>query len=128
MLSATSGRGVDVVVDFVGADYFQNNIDVCATDGRIVMLGLLSGGKVSEGLDISGILRKRVGIEGSTLRSRDLDYQKKLRDELERCLPLFEDGGFTVVVERVMSWREIQEAHGLLEENKTTGKIVCLVN
>jgi NADPH:quinone reductase-like Zn-dependent oxidoreductase len=129
VLAATSGRGVDVVVDFIGADYFQKNIDVCAVDGRIVMLGLLSGGEIKDGeVDISGILRKRLRIEGSTLRSRDVEYQARLRDDLEKYLPQFETGEFTVVVEKVMSWREIQEAHALLEENKTSGKIICLVD
>jgi len=123
----TGGKGVDVVVDFVGADYFQKNIDVVARDGRIVLLALLSGGKIEGGVDIAAVLYKRVRIEGSTLRSRDEEYQRRLRDALEEYIPDFEEGKLKVVIDTVLPWDQIQEAHRIMEGNKNKGKIVCTI-
>lgn len=123
----TGGKGVDFIVDFVGADYFQKNLDVAARDGRIVMLGTLSGAKVPDA-NISQILYKRLRIEGSTLRSRDEDYQGKLRDRLETYCPEFGSGKFKIIVDKVLPWEEIQEAHKYMEDAKNTGKIVCTIS
>ncbi|KAJ5921706.1 hypothetical protein N7454_009180 [Penicillium verhagenii] len=123
----TGGTGVDLTVDFIGATYFQGNLDVAARDGRVVLLGLMGGGKLPEGVNIAPLLFKRVRVEGSTLRSRDLAYQQKLRDSLvEHALPKFEDGTFKVFVEKVMPFEQIAEAHQLLESNTTKGKIICV--
>ena len=63
------------MIDFVGQNYFQGNLDVAARDGRIVTLGALSGTKLKEGVDIGAFVRKRLRFEGSSLRSRDVEYQ-----------------------------------------------------
>lgn len=124
---ATGGEGVDLVVDFVGADYFQGNLDVAARDGCIVNLGLMSGSKLKEGTDISAFVRKRLRFEGSSLRSRDPSYQGKLRDKLEDHLPKFESGDFKVLVDKVLPWEEIKEAHEYMETDKSRGKIICTI-
>ncbi|KUJ11923.1 quinone oxidoreductase putative [Mollisia scopiformis] len=126
ILKATGGNGVDVVIDFVGASYFQGNLDVAAVDGRIVNLGALSGTKVSN-VDIGSFVRKRLRIEGSSLRSRDAEYQGRLRDKLEEYLPQFEDGTFKIFVDKVLPWEEVVEAHKLMEKNTTKGKIICTI-
>ncbi|KAB5572710.1 hypothetical protein GE09DRAFT_681324 [Coniochaeta sp. 2T2.1] len=123
---ATGGKGVDLIIDFVGANYFQKNLDVGARDGRIVLLGLMSGSKLKD-VDVGQILFKRLRIEGSTLRSRDEEYQGRLRDKLEEYLPLFESGEFKIYVDTVMPWEEIRTAHELMENNDTRGKIICTV-
>lgn len=123
---ATQGRGVDFIVDFVGADYWHKNLDVAARDARIVLLGTLSGTKVPE-VDVSQILFKRLRIEGSALRSRDEEYQRKLRDRLETYAPQFEAGELKIIVDKVMPWEDIQEAHQYMEEARNTGKIVCTI-
>ncbi|PPQ88406.1 hypothetical protein CVT25_011285 [Psilocybe cyanescens] len=73
----TESKGVDVVIDFVGQTHFNKNIDAMATDGRMTMLSLLSGAVV-ESVNLVPILYKRLHIEGSTLRSRSLEYQSDL--------------------------------------------------
>ncbi|OAA42172.1 hypothetical protein NOR_05021 [Metarhizium rileyi] len=123
----TGGKGVDYIVDFVGGDYFQKNLDVAATDARIVLLGTLSGGKVPDA-DISQILFKRIRVEGSTLRSRDEDYQGKLRDRLETYCPEFGAGRLKIIVDKVLPWEEIQKAHAYMEDAKNMGKIVCTIS
>ena len=128
ILAATGGKGVDIVIDFVGQSYFQSNLDVAARDGRIVCLGMMSGATLPAGVDIGALIRKRVRIEGSSLRSRDEDYQLKLRDSLEsHALAKFKDGSFRLFTERVFPWERIVEAHKLMETNKTMGKIICTI-
>lgn len=127
ILKATEGKGVDIIVDFIGADYLQGNLDAAARDGQVVCLGTMSGTHVKD-LDISAFVRKRVRVEGSTLRSRDEEYQAKLRDQLvEHALPKFIDGSFKVFVEKVFKFEDIIEAHKLMEANKTKGKIICTI-
>lgn len=126
---ATGGAGVNLTVDFVGAPYFQGNLDVAARDGRVVLLGLMGGGKLPDGVNIAPLLMKRIRVEGSTLRSRDEEYQRKLRDALvSHALPKFCDGSFRVFVERVFPGLErITEAHQLMEVNATKGKLIVRV-
>ncbi|KAF2835636.1 putative quinone oxidoreductase [Patellaria atrata CBS 101060] len=128
VLKATDGKGVDIIIDFVGASYFQGNIDAVAKDGRIVNLGFLGGTRLPANVDISKFIGKRIRFEGSSLRSRDEDYQGKLRDHLvEHALPKFKDRTFKIYVEKVFPWEKIQEAHKLMEANKTKGKIICTI-
>ncbi len=127
VLKTTNSKGVDMVIDYIGADYFQKNLDVAARDAHIVCLGLMSGAKVKE-LDISQFLRKRLRVEGSSLRSRDPEYQGRLRDKLETYLPDFENGSLKVFVDKVFPWEQIQKAHEYLEGNTSTGKIICTVS
>ena len=129
ILKATDGKGVDVIIDFVGQNYFQGNLDVAARDGRIVHLGAMSGTKLPAGVDIGAFVRKRVRFEGSSLRSRDEGYQGMLRDRLvEHAAPKMRDGGFKVLVEKVFPWEEVVEAHRLMESNRTKGKIICRID
>ena len=129
ILKATDGKGVDVVIDFIGQSYFQGNLDVAARDGRIVHLGAMSGLKLPAGVDIGAFVRKRVRFEGSTLRSRDEDYQGKLRNALvEHTVPKLKDGSFKVLIEKVFPWEDIVKAHQLMESNQTKGKIICRID
>lgn len=129
VLAATGGRGVDLVIDFIGQNYFQGNLDVAARDGRIVHLGALSGTKLPAGVDIGAFVRKRVRVEGSTLRSRDEDYQGKLRNTLvEHTVPKLKDGSFKVLIEKVFPWEDIVKAHQLMERNQSKGKIICRID
>ncbi|KAI0182901.1 zinc-binding dehydrogenase [Xylaria flabelliformis] len=126
ILEATGGKGVDLIVDFVGASYFQKNMVAAAKDSRWVMLGLMGGSKL-EGVDIGMLLFKRIRVEGSTLRSRDPDYQGRLKDRLAEYLPDFESGKLKVRIDSVFAMEDVIKAHELMEKNVTTGKIICTV-
>lgn len=129
VMKATDNRGVDIIIDFVGASYFQQNLAAVAKDGVIVNLGFMGGTKVPEGTDISAFIAKRCTFVGSSLRSRDEGYQGKLRDQLvEHALPQFKDGRFKLFVDKVLPWEQIQDAHRLLEGNKTKGKVICTIS
>jgi putative PIG3 family NAD(P)H quinone oxidoreductase len=125
---ATGGKGVDLVIDFVGAPNFASNLDVLARDGRWVVLGMMGGMELPAKTNLGPLLFKRLRIEGSTLRSRDEEYQGKLRDTLEEhAMPKFKDGTFKILVEKEMDWKNIIEAHELMEKNVTKGKIACVI-
>ena len=129
VLKATDGKGVDIIVDFIGGPAFQANLTALARDGRMVNLAAMGGTKIPAGADMGLFFRKRLRVEGSGLRSRDELYQGKLRDLLvEHALPRFKDGRFKVHIERVMDWEKIVEAHELMETNATKGKIICTIN
>ena len=132
VLRDTDNKGVDIIVDFIGPDTFAANLNAAARDGRIVNLATLSGQKLKAGgpeVDIGAFVRKRIRFEGSSLRSRDEDYQGRLRDQLvAHALPKFKDGSFKVFVEKVFPWEQIQEAHRLMESNQTKGKLICVIS
>jgi NADPH:quinone reductase-like Zn-dependent oxidoreductase len=128
ILKATDGKGVDIIIDFIGPSYFQNNLKVAAKDGHIVNLGFLSGTKLPEGVDIGAFVFKRLRFEGSSLRSRDEVYQGKLRDRLEEYVEKFGEGGeFKVYVDKVFKWEEVGEAHRYMESDGSKGKIICTI-
>ena len=132
VLRDTDGKGVDVIIDYIGPDTFAANLNAAARDARVVTLATLSGTKLKIGdtePDFSNFIKKRVRYEGSTLRSRDEEYQGRLRDQLvDRALDKFKDGSFKVHIEKVFKWEDIQDAHRLMESNQTKGKLICVIN
>jgi NADPH:quinone reductase-like Zn-dependent oxidoreductase len=128
VLKATDGKGVDIIVDFVGAPTFAGDLKALARDGVCVNLGQMGGMVLPAGVEISALVYKRLSYVGSTLRSRDEVYQGKLRDQLaEHAMPKFIDGSFKVHIEKVLDWKDIIQAHELMESNQTKGKIIMRV-
>ena len=124
----TQGAGVDVILDFVAAPNFQANLDLLQTDGRLVMLALLGGGRLDQA-NLAPILRKRLQILGSTLRNRSLAYKIRLTQALQAfAWPRFQSGQMKPVVDRVLPWDEIVKAHQAMEANENAGKIVLSVD
>lgn len=128
VMDVTAGEGVDVIVDFVAAPYLNQNIDCLRRDGRMIILATLGGG-MAQHCDLRKILVKRLTVMGSTLRSRDRDYQIKLtRQFAEYALPRFADGSLKPVIDSILSWNKVVEAHQKMEENKNVGKIILKVD
>ena len=122
----TAGRGVDVVLDVVGGDYLDRNVDCLATGGTIVQVGVMGGGSATFGL--AKLLFKRASVVGTTLRARSLAEKVAVsRAFEERVVPGFEDGRLTVVVDRRFTLDEIAEAHAYMETNASVGKILLEV-
>lgn len=114
---------VHAVMDLVGGKYLEGNLRVLALRGRIVVVGLTAGATAQ--LNMGVLLRKRLTIVGTVLRSRPLEEKIELaRDFSERVVPLFDAGRIKPVVDRVFSFSEIRSAHELMESNETFGKIV----
>jgi len=117
--------GVDLILDPVGANYFRDDLSVLGVDGTLVMIGFLSGSVVSGDLDISVILRKRLTITGTTLRSRELKYKEELTKAFSGFgLEKLCTGAVKPVVAKVFPWQNVQEAHIFMQDDKNTGKIV----
>ncbi|KAL7340313.1 hypothetical protein BJY59DRAFT_650236 [Rhodotorula toruloides] len=134
VLKLTQDSGVDVLVDFIGASYWEKNLKSLARDGRMVMLGLMGGAKTEGPTDLSQILYKRVRIEGTTLRSRSLEYQTNLLQEFSkkaldkvfaRCNG---DDGLDLVIHKVYDWKDVAAAHEEMEQAKNIGKIILTIS
>jgi len=125
------GQGVNIIIDFIGKNYFTQNIDSLAVDGRLIMLAFLSGAEV-EKVNLVPILRKRLRIEGTTLRSRSLEYQARLRDAVEKNLvndhlAKPDHDHLRVLVDKVYNWKDVVDSHKYLESDQSKGKIVLKI-
>lgn len=122
----TGGRGTDVILDPVGGAYLAANLASLATDGRLVIIGLLGGAKADVALGT--MMVKRLRIIGSTLRARSIAAKAAVMDALkERVWPLLEDGTIQPVIECVYPVEEAGDAHDLIAGNQTVGKVVLRV-
>jgi putative PIG3 family NAD(P)H quinone oxidoreductase len=123
-ISALGENTVDLIIDFIGAPYWEENIEILNTDGRLVHLAFMGGHKLPN-MSLAPILKKRLKIMGSTLRNRSEAYKTKLTQEFARpTLPMFERGALKPVIHKVYDWEHTEEAHRHMNENKNTGKIV----
>ncbi|EDV26282.1 uncharacterized protein TRIADDRAFT_23019 [Trichoplax adhaerens] len=122
----TNKRGVDVVVDFIGASYWERNIKSLALDGRLVLLGLL-GNTATDGIHCNTglILAKRLTIIGSTLRNRDINYKSNLILDFTRStVDGFQKGRLKPVLDSTYTIEEVEAAHDRMLRNLNSGKIV----
>jgi tumor protein p53-inducible protein 3 len=126
-IEATGGQGVDLILDFVAAPYLEQNISILRTDGRLVLISTLGGGRV-EGFRLGTLIAKRLQITGTTLRSRSVEYKARLTHDLEEfALERFARGALEPVVDSIFPWEKVAEAHQRMEANRNVGKIVLTV-
>ncbi|HLT41462.1 MAG TPA: NAD(P)H-quinone oxidoreductase [Sphingobacteriaceae bacterium] len=117
---------INVVLDSIGGDYFQKNLNLLSEDGRMVSINAMLGAKVS--LNISQIMQKRLIVTGSTLRSRSADFKAQLAEEIERDVwPLIAQEKFQPIV-KVFPYSDVVAAHTYLESGFNFGKIVLTWN
>jgi putative PIG3 family NAD(P)H quinone oxidoreductase len=125
-LDATDGRGVDVVLDIVGGDYLQRNVDCLALDGRLVMVGQMRGPKSQ--LNTTPVFRKRLTITASTLRARTVAEKGALAREVRaRVWPALESGQVRIVVHAALPLAQAADAHRMMESSSHVGKIVLIM-
>lgn len=122
----TEGRGVDVILDMVGGDYVQRQIQSLAFDGRLVFIALLGGAKAQ--IDLGRVLQRRLTITASTLRPRSVEFKAAIARQLqERVWPLVESGKVKPVIHDVFSLADAAKAHALMESSTHIGKIMLKV-
>ncbi len=118
-----SGRGVDCILDLVGASHLASNIKALATDGRLLLVGLSGGAKAE--LDLREVLSKRIRIIGSTLRARSLDDKANLIKAFwADAEDKFRKGIYRPVIDKVFAAEEVVEAHRYMESHQNQGKIL----
>jgi NADPH2:quinone reductase len=123
---ATGNRGVDVILDMVGGDYIQRNINALATDGRIVNIAFLQGSQAP--INLLPLMLKRGTLTGSTLRARSVEQKGAIAAPLRRVVwPLLEQGKVKPQIYRTFPLAEAAEAHRLMETSAHIGKIVLTV-
>lgn len=122
--SLTEGQGVDIIFDFIGASYWEQNMASLAVNGRLVIIGMMGGSKVEE-VDLNQLLRKRQQVIGTALRPQPAETKAVLTDAFCRdILPLLASKDVQPVIDSVWPVSQADAAQRYMEDNKNTGKIV----
>lgn len=121
----TGGAGVDVVLDWIGAPYLQKHFRLLREKGRLVVIGLMGGGKAEIPLDL--LVARRLRVIGSVLRSRsDAERAGIIRGFEDQVLPWLRDGVVKPVVHAILPMAEVDQAHEILRESSHFGKVVLV--
>lgn len=119
-------KRIDVVLDFIGGEYFEKNINILHPDGRLVYINAMGGGKVE--LNIFKMMQKRLTITGSTLRNRDISFKRNLtQDIVTNLLPHLVSNQITLPIYRKFAFEQAADAHKIMEENKLLGKLIFVI-
>ncbi|HYQ14191.1 MAG TPA: NAD(P)H-quinone oxidoreductase [Polyangiaceae bacterium] len=125
--AATDERGVDAIVDFVGASALPAHQRCLAQQGRLVLVGLLGGATAQ--LDLGSVLMKRQRLCGLVMRTRSVSEKIELVERFERELwPALEAGALSPRLDQIFSLSEVAAAHARMEQNLNSGKIVLRVS
>jgi NADPH2:quinone reductase len=123
---ATGGRGVDVVLDMVGASYLERNLACLAPDGRLVVIAVLGGSRAE--LNLVTVMQKRPTVTGSLLRPRPVAEKARIAAALRaEVWPRLDRGEIRPVIHARFPLGEAAEAHRLMESSAHVGKIVLMV-
>lgn len=119
----TDGRGVDVILDVIGRDYWEANLKSLAVSGRLVLVGLM-GGAVAE-TNLGLLMQKRLRVHGTVMRSRPLIDRAEITRDYQRHLePAIVNGDMKPVIDSVFPLSKAAEAHAYMQENRNFGKIL----
>ncbi|WP_241595451.1 NAD(P)H-quinone oxidoreductase [Rosenbergiella epipactidis] len=120
----TQDQGVDIILDIVGASYFNKNINLLKKDGRLVIIGFM-GGNLVNNFDITNMMVKRITITGSTMRGRNLEEKRVIAEQLkEKVWPALEKGHCKPIIYATYPLEEIAKAHECLDTGTHIGKVV----
>ncbi|HSX76378.1 MAG TPA: NAD(P)H-quinone oxidoreductase [Shinella sp.] len=125
VIAEETGRaGVDVILDMIGAAYFERNLKSLSRDGRLSIIAFL-GGTFAEKVSLAPILLKRLRLMGSAMRPRTAAEKQEIRDALlEKAWPLLEEGRIAPVIHAVLPFGEAAAGHRMMEHGDHIGKIV----
>ncbi len=119
----TQNKGVNVIIDFIGASYFAENLQSLSMQGRLVCVGLM-GGTTAE-INLERVLRQRLQIKGLIMRARSIAEKRVMTQHfIHRWLPLFASGKLKPIIDSVFPLQEAQAAHRQMESNTSFGKII----
>ncbi len=116
-------NGVDLILDFIGGDYINKNINLLNNDGTLVNIGFQNGSKAE--INLMKIMLKRLTVTGSTLRIRDNYFKGKVLNDLTKFIfPEIEKGKIKIYIDSIYKLDDVIKAHKRLNEGKHIGKIV----
>ena len=116
-------KGVDVILDIVGGEYFQKNINILNKFGRLINIAYLQGPVVKANL--LPIMLKRLIVTGSTLRIRSNEEKQNIRDSIKTHIwPLFENETINMIIDKEFGFYDVKKAHEYMENNKNIGKLL----
>ena len=119
-------KGVDVILDMVGGDYFQKNINLLNRNGRLINIAYLRGSKVEANL--LPIMLKRLVVTGSTLRVRSNEEKYEIKKNIEKYIwPLFEQKMIKLHIDKYFEMKDVVKAHQYMENNENIGKILLKI-
>ncbi|MDD2739291.1 MAG: NAD(P)H-quinone oxidoreductase [Methylomonas lenta] len=122
----TDGKGVDVILDMIGGDYFPRNLKCLTTEGRLLQIAIQNGAK-SE-INLWQMMLKRQTITGSTLRARDDNFKKHIAYQLqEKVWPLLANSMIKPIIDSVFPLADVEQAHARMAGNQHFGKIILEV-
>jgi NADPH:quinone reductase len=122
----TKNRGVDLILDHIGADYLKANLKALAIGGRLVIIGVM-GGAVAQ-VNLAHLLVKRQQIIGSVIRSRSVEEKAAITAAFQtNVLPLLSDGRIAPLIHRIYPLASVRDAHAEMENSRHFGKIVLAV-
>ena len=120
-------EGVNIILDPVGGEYFERNLDVLSIEGKLIVIGLMGGAKVN--LNLGLLMVKRQKIIGSTIRARSNETKNIVMQELsEKVIPLFESGMLKPVIHETFYFSECNQAQEMMEANENIGKIILALD
>jgi putative PIG3 family NAD(P)H quinone oxidoreductase len=123
----TNGRGVDVILDHIGAAYLHANLKSLAVNGTLMLIGVMGGAK--NDLNLAQLMVKRQKIAGSVLRPRPVDEKAAIISRFaSETLELFSDAKIVPLVHKIFPLDEVVEAHKLMEESGHFGKLVLAID
>ncbi len=124
-LEITEGRGVDVVLDWIGGPYLSKHLEILKPQGRLIIIGLMGGGKAE--INLATVVSKRLRIIGSMLRVQSREAKTALTESFtQQVRPLLESGKVRPIIDRVYPMEAVEEAHQYMKENRHFGKIVLV--
>ncbi|HLR02045.1 MAG TPA: NAD(P)H-quinone oxidoreductase [Virgibacillus sp.] len=124
VLKQTGDKGVQLILDFIGASYWRQNLSSISVDGRWVLIGFL-GGNILDNVDLMDLMSKRIQLTGTLLTPRSDAYKAALTKEFaSRTMNLFASGQLRPIVDTVFAFNEVQYAHEHMEGNKNIGKVI----
>jgi len=120
---STRGEGVDVVEDFIGADYLARNLSVLKATGTLLLVGFM-GGRVAP-FDLGVMLRKRLSIRGFTLRAQSVENKRAIVGRFrERWFPPLAAGAIRPIIHATVPFEDVRRAHEMMEADENFGKII----
>ncbi len=122
----TQNKGVDVILDMIGGDYFPRNLQCMGFDARLVQIAIQNGPKTE--INLLPLMLKRLTLTGSTLRTRDDHFKSKIAQKLlKNVWPLLASGQIKPIIHSTFTLKDASQAHQLMESSQHIGKIILEV-